>query len=147
MKRLQHGNVVCFRDVLDTAQHIHFVLEYMDEGSLASLLSKYGPLSPRLTAVYVRQVLEALAFLHQHGVVHRDVKPNNLLLNTAGVVKIADFGIAHLVETQSNALRTLRVNARAAEGDAPEADIGSPYWIAPEIVEMKEATPKARRSL
>ena len=140
MKRLDHVNVTAFRDVVETAGHLHFILEYIDSGSLAGLISKYGILSEKLCTVYLKQVLLGLAYLHENGVCHRDIKSNNLLINNSGVIKVSDFGIAHLVESQSDALKTLRAQKTMMQ-DQQDQQIGSPYWMAPEVVTLMEAGP------
>merc|ERR1711991_385199 len=102
MKRLNHPNIGAFRDVVETTGHLHFILEYVDGGSLGQVVQKYGVLSEKLASVYLRQVTLGLGYLHGQGIVHRDIKSGNLLLGAAGVVKVCDFGIAHLVESQSD---------------------------------------------
>ena len=96
MEQLEHENVVKFLGAIETENHIHLVLEYVDSGSLHSVIQKYGNLSEKLAARYLRQVLSGLAYLHENGVVHRDLKSHNMLLSSSGVIKLADFGIAHL---------------------------------------------------
>jgi serine/threonine protein kinase len=73
MKRLDHPNITKFRDVVETVGHLHFILEYIDSGSLASLIQRYGSLSEKLCIVYIRQVLNGLCYLHEKGIVHRDI--------------------------------------------------------------------------
>ena len=73
MRRLHHPNVNKFRDVVETPSHFHFILDYIDSGTLATLVAKYGVLSEKLTAKYLSQVLDGLAYLHDNGVVHRDI--------------------------------------------------------------------------
>jgi len=140
MKRLNHPNIGAFRDVVETTGHLHFILEYVDGGSLGQVVQKYGVLSEKLASVYLRQVTLGLGYLHGQGIVHRDIKSGNLLLGAAGVVKVCDFGIAHLVESQSDALKTLRANKTLMQNGMDE-QIGSPYWMAPEVVALLEATP------
>lgn len=121
MEQLEHENVVKFLGALETQNHIHLVLEYVDSGSLHSVIQKYGILNEKLAAVYLRQILAGLAYLHENGVVHRDIKSHNMLINNAGVVKLADFGIAHLYGDDSESIALQHDNN----------DVGSPYWMAP----------------
>lgn len=73
MKRLSNEHIVGFRDVLDQDGYIHFILEYVDSGTLSQVIVKYGALSERLLAVYARQILLGLSYLHANGIVHRDM--------------------------------------------------------------------------
>ena len=96
--RLTHPNIVAIYDTgSDTSGDgvdRHFiVMEYCARGSLADLVA-HGPLDPPRVGVIGRVVCEALAYAHDHGVVHRDVKPANILLTDDGTLKVADFGIA-----------------------------------------------------
>lgn len=135
MEQLDHEHVVKFLGALETQHHIYLVLEYVDSGSLASLVAKYGNLTERLCAVYLRQVLEGLVYLHANGVVHRDIKSQNLLITNSGVVKLADFGIAHLYETSADSSGGIKSTT------SNDTDIGSPYWMAPEVIQLIEASP------
>lgn len=101
---------------------------FVDSGSLAGVIQKYGVFQEKLIAVYLKQVLEGLCYLHENGVVHRDIKSHNLLITSSGVVKLADFGIAHLYQPEG-ALALM------------DTDVGSPYWMAPEVIQLIEASP------
>ena len=68
----------------------HLVGRYCENGSLHSILKKFGTFSETLVAVYVAQVLEGLIYLHEQGVVHRDIKGANILTTKEGLVKLAD---------------------------------------------------------
>ena len=74
MKKLRHPNIVQYVDVVKTAEELHIVLELMESGSLAAIMKKYGTFTETLCVVYLTQVLRGLQFLHQQGVVHRDIK-------------------------------------------------------------------------
>jgi serine/threonine protein kinase len=74
MEQLEHEHIVKFFGALETENHIHLIMEFVDSGSLASVMAKYGVLSERLVAVYLKQVLSGLAYLHENNVVHRDIK-------------------------------------------------------------------------
>src|SRR5262249_1901365 len=81
----------------------YIVLEFMSGGDLMALCRRQ-PLSLQAMLYYVRQICEALAEAHQRGVIHRDIKPNNLLLTAAErIIKITDFGVAKLAESDPDA--------------------------------------------
>jgi serine/threonine-protein kinase len=98
--RLVHPNIV---QVFDFGSDRHsernfIVMEYVDGHSCAEILRDRGPLVPRDAVDILAQACRGLDYAHRNGVVHRDVKPGNLLRNTDGVVKLADFGIAKAAE-------------------------------------------------
>lgn len=73
---------------------MHILLEYMDRGSLDDIVSKTGPISETILAKIAEQVLRGLEFLHNHKIIHRDIKSSNILLNSHGEVKLCDLGTA-----------------------------------------------------
>ncbi len=96
--RLQHPhivNVFAFRHV---DPHLFIVMEYVDGGNLADLIAERGPIPWREALPLVRQSVEAMAHAHRLQVVHRDIKPRNILLTSAGRVKVTDFGLAKIQE-------------------------------------------------
>src|SRR5205823_5898658 len=82
------------------------VMEYVEGRSLAQIVRDDGPLHPDRAADIAADIAAALAFAHRHGVVHRDVKPGNVLISPRGQVKVTDFGIARAVTTEDNLTRT-----------------------------------------
>uniref|UniRef100_A0AAV1T6N1 non-specific serine/threonine protein kinase n=1 Tax=Peronospora matthiolae TaxID=2874970 RepID=A0AAV1T6N1_9STRA len=120
LRKLKHENIVKYHDTIKTDGYLYIVLEYMENGSLAQFVKKFRFLSETLVAMYITQVLRGLAYLHEQGVLHRDVKGANILTTKDGLVKLADFGVAiKLSETQK-----------------ANSVVGSPYWMAPEVIEM-----------
>jgi mitogen-activated protein kinase kinase 5 len=77
---------------------LSFVMEYMEGGSLYDILQQHHRLPEEVICVLAKSVLEGLNYLHGMNIVHRDIKPSNLLVNEKGEVKIADFGVSHVVE-------------------------------------------------
>ncbi|KAJ1395654.1 Serine-threonine/tyrosine-protein kinase, catalytic domain [Sesbania bispinosa] len=77
---------------------LSFVMEYMEGGSLHDVLREHHRLPEEVISVFAKRVLEGLNYLHGMHIVHRDIKPSNLLVNDKGEVKIADFGVSHVVE-------------------------------------------------
>ncbi len=103
--KLSHPNIVIAFDAGE-AQGQHFlVMEYVDGVDLASYVKQHGPLPFGAASRIVLQAAHGLDAAHQHGVVHRDVKPNNLLLTRNGMVKILDMGLALLDSEERTARR------------------------------------------
>ncbi|KAH9622910.1 hypothetical protein KSS87_021027 [Heliosperma pusillum] len=120
---LNHKNIVKYLGSLKTKSHLHIILEYVENGSLANIIkpNKFGPFPEQLVAHYIAQVLEGLVYLHEQGVIHRDIKGANILTTKEGLVKLADFGVA----------------TKLTEADAnTHSVVGTPYWMAPEVIEM-----------
>ena len=91
---LSHPNIVSVYD-RGTAEGTYYIaMEYLDGRSLKELIVGRGPAPVKTAVEYARQVLAAVGFAHRHGIVHRDIKPHNVLVDREGRVKVADFGIA-----------------------------------------------------
>lgn len=91
----RHPDIVATIDVLENERHVWLVMEYVPSMTLAELLARRGPLEPGEVAWIGARVAAALAAAHDHGILHRDVKPQNVLIRTDGsAVKLGDFGIA-----------------------------------------------------
>jgi len=97
-------------------------MEYLESGSLASLVKKFK-VSENMAAYYTHQVLQGLCFLHEQGVIHRDIKGDNVLLTKTSAVKLADFGVSQ--------------NLNQVQLDEV---VGSTYWMAPEIITLSGAS-------
>jgi serine/threonine protein kinase len=95
---------------------------YCEGGSLHTICKNFGKFPENLVALYMSQVLKGLLYLHEQGVIHRDIKGANLLLTKDGHVKLADFGVA----TKSNV--------------SEYSVVGTPYWMAPEVIELSGAS-------
>ncbi|MGE3621810.1 MAG: Stk1 family PASTA domain-containing Ser/Thr kinase [Acidimicrobiia bacterium] len=96
---LNHPNIVGVFDWGQSDGTYFIVMEYVDGRSLAEILRTEGPLHPDRAADVIADVAAALGFAHRNGVVHRDVKPGNVLVTPSGQVKVADFGIARAIES------------------------------------------------
>src|SRR5690242_14112015 len=95
---LDHPNIVRAYDI-DKFEQLHFlVMEYVDGASLQEVVARHGPLDPVRAAHYTAQAAHGLHHAHQLGMVHRDIKPGNLLLERTGVVKVLDMGLARFFE-------------------------------------------------
>lgn len=111
MQTLQHPNIVKFIESYETSRYLYFALEFIEGGSLAKIAKRYGCFQEPLLSRYFSQVLKGLAYLHEKGVIHRDIKSDNILITKEGVIKLADFGSC----TYSAIDRKLTV-------------VGTPFW-------------------
>ncbi|MCP3798801.1 serine/threonine protein kinase [Allokutzneria sp. A3M-2-11 16] len=122
--RLHHPNAITVFDVVQSHGVPWLVMEYLPSQSLAALVHERGPLEPREVAKIGYQVAAALAAAHEAGIVHRDIKPGNVLIGPGGAVKITDFGISR------------------ATGDATLTKTGmlsgTPAYLAPEVADGAE---------
>jgi serine/threonine protein kinase len=90
---------------------------------LHSICKNFGKFPENLVGIYLTQILHGLLYLHDQGVIHRDIKGANILTTKDGLVKLADFGVA----TRTNGLSDSSV-------------VGTPYWMAPEVIELAGAS-------
>lgn len=103
---LRHPNILMVHDVVEDDNGLYLVMELAEGGSLASRLASQGPLSPRAAATVGAEMARALAIAHDADVIHRDIKPDNVLFDKHGTLKIADFGIARVADRNPNLTRT-----------------------------------------
>eukprot|EP00775_Hariotina_reticulata_P009871 gene9871-10029_t len=124
LKTLQHENIVRYLGTERTEDALHIFLEYVPEGSIASMLAKFGALPESVIRLYTAQLLRGLEYLHQKGIMHRDIKGANILIASNGTVKLADFGASKEIED----LATI--------GSGSKSIRGTPYWMAPEVIKQ-----------
>lgn len=106
LKQLTHPNVVRLEDVVYEEGKLFLVFEFMDKDLRKYMDQVEGPLDPALVQSYSRQLLQGLYYCHSRGVMHRDLKPHNLLVARDGTLKIADFGLARAFVPPSRPLTT-----------------------------------------
>ncbi|KAL3674015.1 Cyclin-dependent kinase 2 [Phytophthora oleae] len=94
LRELEHPNIVRLLDCLQEDGKLFLVFEFMDKDLKRFMEHKLGKLEPAQTKSFLYQLLKGLAFSHSRGIMHRDLKPQNLLVNNTGELKIADFGLA-----------------------------------------------------
>src|SRR6058998_3170071 len=116
--KLSHPNVIPIHAVEEIAEFVFFAMAYIEGETLTERVRRRGPLAPSEAARVLRDVAWALAYAHGQGVIHRDVKPDNILLENNGRVLVADFGIASVV-AGAGALSTGEV-------------VGTPEFMSPE---------------
>ena len=117
--KLSHPNIVSIYDVGREGDVYYMVMELV-EGKLLSDLIDRGPMKPKAVVDIAIQVVNALAFAHQNKIIHRDIKPHNILINSEGVAKITDFGIARAMDKSSNEKNTEAVIMGSAHYFSPE---------------------------
>jgi eukaryotic-like serine/threonine-protein kinase len=131
---LSHPNLVAVFDVGDEDGLPFIVMEYVDGETLADLMQRTGPLPPDRAVDLLLQVCAGLQHAHAAGLVHRDIKPQNLLVRSDGTVKIADFGIARTLQaTQLTQVGTVLGTAAYL---APEQAVGEQVTAAADIYSL-----------
>ena len=121
MGTLRHENIAAL-ERLFPAYNTHFlVMEFCDGGDFNHVLSERGPLPEPVVRRVLGQLATALDHIHGRGLIHRDLKPNNVLLTRAGVVKLSDFGLATVAQGVNDETRLM-----------PEGLMGTPAYMAPE---------------
>jgi serine/threonine-protein kinase len=100
--QLSHRHIVRLHNLEKAGATYFLVMEYVEGSTLREILAKSGPLPPRDAATAVEVCAEALNYAHRHGVLHNDLKPDNLMINKDGLIKVIDFGIACLINRQWN---------------------------------------------
>ena len=118
--RMSHPNIVNLLDVgVEEDGTRYLVMEYVQGKTLKRFIQESGALRPEIAAQIIIRVLAALQHAHQNGVVHRDIKPQNILIDKEGTVKVADFGIARMANAQT-------------VSQTDESVMGSVYYFSPE---------------
>lgn len=125
--RLQHPNIVTIHEVGLAGEYYFFAMEVVNGGTLKDLTLALGKLSPARACFFISQVAQALAYAHSRKVIHRDIKPDNLMMDERGVAKVADFGLAEIGEVDLMKLYRGK-------------PIGTPGYIAPEMARGEGAT-------
>ncbi|OCF56442.1 STE/STE20/PAKA protein kinase [Kwoniella mangroviensis CBS 10435] len=127
MRESAHPNIVNFKDSYLWKGDLWVIMEYMEGGSLTDVVTAHCMSEAQIAAVS-REVCEGLRHLHSKGVIHRDIKSDNILLSINGDVKLTDFGFCARIADPLHTKRTTMV--------------GTPYWMAPEVVKRNEYGPK-----
>ncbi len=126
--RLEHPHIIPLYDYWREPGGAFLVMRYVSGGSLRVLLQQKGALPPEAVARYLDQVAAALTIAHRAGVVHRDIKPDNILLDADDNTYLADFGIAK--------------NLARIDGDDEGTLVGSPAYFAPEQIKAEAVSPQ-----
>lgn len=118
MKKYTHDNVIEFKNAFFFSSELWVSMEFMDGGNLADVVMNCV-LSNNQIGFICKKVLNGIDFLHKNGIIHRDIKSDNILINNQGEVKISDFGFCALIREDQGKRNTM---------------VGTPYWMAPEVV-------------
>ncbi|KAF8078698.1 kinase-like domain-containing protein [Lyophyllum atratum] len=119
---LDHPNIVQYLGYEESPEYLSIFLEYVPGGTISSCLQNHGRFSEEVTKSFARQMLQGLEYLHCMGILHRDLKSDNILVEPSGVCKISDFGISKQAEDI--------IQGRAFTGMR-----GTIYWMAPEMLD------------
>lgn len=133
MACFDHENIVKVYDISQDDKVPFIVAECVAGKDIGQLLGKHrnGTLNEKFARRMATQLLQALSYAHRRGVIHRDIKPSNILVKAGGIVKVADFGIARIVEEDG------------AEVGRPGEIVGSARYMSPEQLKGEEATPRS----
>ena len=133
LRRLDHPNIVRYFGCHANKQRISIFMELATNGNLTQLVHKFkGKLTEGLMQIYTAQILQGLKYLHENGIIHRDIKGENILIDGVGTLKLADFGCSKMLADASH---------RSQQGCA--SLVGSPYWMAPEVIRSEAYGTKA----
>ncbi len=137
---LNHPNIVVIHEVGETAGGDHFIVQELVDGSTlrATLKAGRGPASLDMMLDFGSQIARALSAAHAAGVVHRDVKPENIMIRADGIVKVLDFGLARRTDDDTSDLTT-HTNLKTLPGSFT----GTPAYMAPEAVTGTQSGPAA----
>jgi serine/threonine-protein kinase len=126
--QMSHPNIVTVIDRGEDEGRQYIVFEYVDGENLKQLIERTGPMPARRAVELALEMADALAFAHEHGLVHRDVKPQNVLLTPDGEAKMTDFGIARSLDVEQGVTQTGTV-------------LGTSNYLSPEQASGKPVTP------
>lgn len=121
LRNLSHPNIVRYLGTVREDETLNILLEFVPGGSISSLLGKFGSFPEAVIKMYTKQILQGLEYLHSNGIIHRDIKGANILVDNKGCIKLADFGASKQV-------------AMLATMTAAKSMKGTPYWMAPEVI-------------
>ncbi len=118
LKKTRHANVIRLLEVFEGPKHLFIVMEFAPGGDLLKYVKKKGRLSETEARRLMRQIVFGLGHIHSRGVLHRDIKLDNILLDADGSVKICDFGVSKIIN----------------KGEIIKEQCGTPAYIAPEVI-------------
>merc|ERR1719229_870977 len=153
LENISHGNVIELIDVFDDGKHVFMVLELCQSGDLFDKIiqSENKMLSERESAEIIYQLCDALQYMHENGVVHRDLKSENILIDKDEHIKLSDFGLAHFTPSLAQSTAKLadfssfisdvsiyEIEEKSYENILMETSCGTPEYVAPEVIEQDQ---------
>ncbi|KAF5022388.1 hypothetical protein F66182_5561 [Fusarium sp. NRRL 66182] len=123
LKLIEHPNIMKLYDIWENRSEVYLILEYIDQGDLFTFINMKGRLSEEVSVFFFRQIISAISYCHSFNICHRDLKPENILITADLQIKIADFGMAALHQTDTHQLATA---------------CGSPHYAAPELLKNRQ---------
>ncbi|KAE8301743.1 Kinase, STE STE11 [Giardia duodenalis] len=126
LSKLNHSNIVKYRGCFLEQNYLYIILELVDFGSLQTLIKQYDDLGENVVACYIYQILLGLKYLHEQGIIHKDIKAANILMTSSGLCKLTDFGLSQRLQDVD-----------------PTVVEGSPYWLAPEVINEEGVSTKS----
>nr|XP_023896360.1 serine/threonine protein kinase OSK1-like [Quercus suber]XP_023915700.1 serine/threonine protein kinase OSK1-like [Quercus suber] len=120
LRSLRHPHIIRLYEVIDTPKEIYFVMEYAKKGDLLEYILDMGKLQEEEARKIFQQIISGVEYCHENYVVHRDLKPDNLLLDSERNVKITDFGLSNIM----------------SDGQGFTTRCGSPDYVAPEVLSV-----------
>ena len=126
LSKLNHPNIVKYRGCFLEQNYLYIILELVDFGSLQTLIKQYDELGENVVACYIYQILLGLKYLHEQGIIHKDIKAANILMTSSGLCKLTDFGLSQRLQDVD-----------------PTVVEGSPYWLAPEVINEEGVSTKS----
>ena len=117
-KLRKHNNIVKLFELFETEEHYCLVMENIVGGNLLNAINKMNKIPENLAKIIFKQLIQALQYIHSNGIVHRDIKPDNILLDLDNTIKICDFGVSKIIP----------------EGQLIQDSCGTPAFVAPEIL-------------
>ncbi|XP_021750350.1 mitogen-activated protein kinase kinase kinase NPK1-like isoform X1 [Chenopodium quinoa] len=121
LRNLSHTNIVRYLGTAREEEALNILLEFVPGGSISSLLGKFGSFPESVIRMYTKQLLLGLEYLHKNGIMHRDIKGANILVDNKGCIKLADFGASKKV-------------VELATMTGAKSMKGTPHWMAPEVI-------------
>ncbi len=121
LKKIRHGNVIRLLEVFEGPKHVLIVMEYASAGDLLQYVKKEGRLPEKRAKMIFKQIVYGLSHIHSRHVLHRDIKLDNILIDSDSGIKICDFGVSKIINRAQNI----------------KEQCGTPAYIAPEIISEK----------
>lgn len=127
-KQLNHSNITKIYEIYQTADKLYIFMEYCSKGELFDYINNHGPVSIEMATKFFKQIHSAVTYLHENGIVHRDIKTENILITADNNAKLIDFGMANFCKEE----KKMMLNTFC----------GSPCYLSPEILSRKSYNAK-----